>query len=75
MKINCLSCGHMVDLRDVYDDYEGQIKCWVCGTLLMIKTEEGNIRSMNIAGSINSSTVQAAKRNPVNQNPFFNVKG
>ena len=23
MKLNCLSCGHSLDLHDDYDDYEG----------------------------------------------------
>ena len=24
-------CGHSVDLHRDYDDYEGQVKCFVCG--------------------------------------------
>jgi len=46
MKINCLSCGHKVDLDDVYDDYEGQVKCFVCGALLEIRAEEGHLKSL-----------------------------
>ncbi len=34
MKVNCLCCGHTVDLRDAYDDYEGLIKCFACGACL-----------------------------------------
>jgi uncharacterized Zn finger protein len=48
MKINCLSCGHKVELDDVYDDYEGLIKCCACGALLEIKTEEGRLRSVHL---------------------------
>lgn len=44
MKLNCLSCGHMVDLHADYDDYEGQVKCYVCDTMLTIRTEEGHIK-------------------------------
>ena len=44
MKINCLSCGHKVDLDDVYDDYEGLVKCLCCGTMLEIKTDEGRLK-------------------------------
>lgn len=47
MKINCLCCGHKVDLDDVYDDYEGLIKC-LCGTLLEIKTEEGRLKRVKL---------------------------
>jgi DNA-directed RNA polymerase subunit N (RpoN/RPB10) len=46
MKINCLSCGHKVDLDDVYDDYQGPIRCLTCTAMLEIKTEEGQLRSV-----------------------------
>lgn len=46
MKINCPSCGFSLKLDDAYDDYEGQVKCWTCGALLDIKTEDGNIKSV-----------------------------
>ena len=53
MKINCLSCGHKVVLDDAYDNYEGQVKCFACSAILEIKTEEGNVK-----------TVQFVKRAP-----------
>ena len=46
IKINCLSCGHKVDLDDAYGDYEGQVKCFACSALLEIKAEQGNIKSV-----------------------------
>ena len=49
MKINCLSCGHKVDMDDVYDNYEGQVKCWACSAMLDIKTEDGNLRMVRLA--------------------------
>jgi len=49
MKLNCLSCGHCLDLHDDYDDYEGMVKCYVCGTLLMLRTECGNIKRVTFA--------------------------
>jgi hypothetical protein len=49
MKLNCLSCGHTLDLHEDYDDYEGLVKCYVCGALLMIRTEEGNIKRATFA--------------------------
>ena len=48
MKLNCLSCGHCVDLRNDYSDYNGQIKCFVCGALLTIRTEDGLIKSVTL---------------------------
>jgi ribosomal protein S27E len=48
MKINCISCGHKIDLDDCYSDYEGQIKCYVCGALINIRTEDGNIKSAEL---------------------------
>ena len=49
MKINCLSCGHKVDLDYAYDDYKGQVKCFVCGALLEIRTEEGNLKAVKLS--------------------------
>jgi len=49
MKLNCLSCGHSLDLHSDYDDYEGLVKCYVCGALLMIRTEEGNVKRVTFA--------------------------
>jgi hypothetical protein len=46
MKINCLACGHKVDLDEVYDDYEGQIKCFACCAILEIKAEEGRLKTV-----------------------------
>ncbi len=47
MKINCLICGHRVELDDAYTDYQGLIKCFVCGSLLEIKTREGKVESVS----------------------------
>ncbi|MDO8433224.1 MAG: hypothetical protein Q7S58_12525 [Candidatus Binatus sp.] len=49
MKINCLSCGHNVDLDDAYaENYEGAIKCYACGATLKIKTEQGGLRRVHL---------------------------
>jgi len=48
MKINCLSCGHKIDLGDAYDDYKGLVKCFICNTLLEIRTEEGSLKSVKL---------------------------
>ncbi len=46
MKINCLSCGHSIDLDEAYSDYEGQAKCYTCSALLEIKLEESLVKSV-----------------------------
>lgn len=48
MKINCLSCGHKVELDDAYDDFEGLVKC-LCGTMLEIRTKEGKLKAIKMA--------------------------
>ncbi|MCK9377835.1 MAG: hypothetical protein M0P73_17040 [Syntrophobacterales bacterium] len=49
MRINCLSCGFKVELDDVYDDFEGQVKCFVCGAMLEILTDEGMLKKIKLA--------------------------
>jgi hypothetical protein len=65
MKINCLSCGFKIDLADAYDDYEGQVKCFACGAILEIKTQEGNVRAVK-------SVVPG--QNSLEKNVFENVR-
>jgi predicted RNA-binding Zn-ribbon protein involved in translation (DUF1610 family) len=50
MRINCLACGHKVELDEAYDDFEGPIKC-LCGKMLMIRTEEGKLKAIQAAES------------------------
>jgi hypothetical protein len=60
MKINCLSCGFKVDLDDMYDDFEGPIKC-LCGALLEVRIEEGMLKGIRMAEPL-SRTVPKPKR-------------
>ena len=46
MKINCLGCGFKVDLAGAYDNYEGQIKCFACGAIMEIATQQGSVRAV-----------------------------
>lgn len=49
MTIRCINCGHNFELSNAYDDYEGGIKCWICGAIMEIKTQEGSLKfSRNI---------------------------
>jgi hypothetical protein len=36
----------MLDLDDVYDDYEGPVKCFACRATLEIRTEQGSIKAV-----------------------------
>ncbi len=48
MRVNCLSCGHKVDLDEAYDDYHGPVKCLPCGAILDIEAQEGKLRLVRI---------------------------
>ena len=48
MKINCVSCGHIIDLRDNYDNFDGQVKCFACSGMLQMRTEEGEVKSVTL---------------------------
>ena len=53
MKINCLGCGHNVDCdSNAYEDYNGRVRCFSCGTILEIKTSSGRVQSVNIATKV-----------------------
>jgi hypothetical protein len=58
MKINCLCCGHKVDLGDSYDDYEGQVTCYVCHETLDIKSKDGKLRFVHLFGGAPNPTLQ-----------------
>ena len=51
MKVNCISCGHALDLRDAYDDYEGKVRCFICGAMLTLRTSEGQVKSVDLAAT------------------------
>jgi hypothetical protein len=59
MKINCITCGHSMDLDAAYDDFEGPVRCYVCGSLLEIRTVEAKLRSIKLAQGV---TVGACSR-------------
>jgi hypothetical protein len=46
MKINCPACGHSIELDQAYDDYEGQIRCWVCRGVFEIRTVDGCVKAV-----------------------------
>ncbi len=49
MKVNCLSCGHSINLEDeTYGDYEGAVKCYACGAILEVKLSEARLKSVKV---------------------------
>lgn len=64
MKINCIHCGHRIDLDDAYDEYEGQIKCYVCGNLLEIMTKDGKVKKVRTpaASKVTTTEVSASSK-------------
>jgi hypothetical protein len=43
MRINCVSCGHEINLdHRVFYDYEGRVKCFCCGSMMILKSKQGN---------------------------------
>ncbi len=49
MRKNCVSCGHEINLNhDLFDNYEGPVKCFICSTMMEITTTQGVINSINL---------------------------
>jgi len=48
MKVQCISCGHEVNLNhSIFDDYEGPVKCFSCGSMMEVKTAQGKVFFVN----------------------------
>ena len=42
MKVSCIACNGEVNLdHSIFDTYEGPVKCFSCGTMMVVKTAEG----------------------------------
>lgn len=64
MTVICINCGHKLDLNSAYDDYQGRVKCWVCGCLLEISTVEGRLKRMAIPSPAPGRRPKGAKKKP-----------
>ena len=71
MKINCIACGHNFQVDDAYDDYEGPVRCWVCGALLEIKAIDGSLRRMGLY----RPPVSSAGAEPARSGTALNMEG
>jgi hypothetical protein len=46
MKIDCTHCGSEVNLdHEVFNDYQGPVKCFCCGTTMDIRISDGILES------------------------------
>jgi hypothetical protein len=50
-----------MNLDNAYDDFEGPVRCYVCGSLLEIRTVEAKLRGIKLAQSL---THGACNRDP-----------
>jgi hypothetical protein len=48
IKLNCLSCGHAIELGDAYEDYHGEVRCWGCRATLEVSMIEGKLQAMRL---------------------------
>jgi len=65
VKINCLSCGFAVNLDDdSYSDYDGQVKCLVCKTVLELKVTDGSVNRVMILDPTRSRPTVKRTRSP-----------
>jgi hypothetical protein len=47
MRMVCMGCGRDVNLDHViFENYEGPVKCFCCGTMMQVKTVRGVLDSM-----------------------------
>jgi hypothetical protein len=63
MRVECFSCGYEINLyHKVFEDYKGTVKCYSCGAMMEIKTEQGLVCSLMPLESC-SARVSSEKRN------------
>lgn len=61
MKVNCITCGHSLNLDDAYDDFDGLVRCYVCSGLFELKTSEGKVKSVKFAHTPAAKAAQPSK--------------
>ena len=48
IKVNCLACGHPMELSDAYENYEGEVRCWGCRAMIEVTLHEGSLQKMRL---------------------------
>lgn len=73
MKISCVSCGYEINLdHEVFENYEGPIKCFCCSNVMHIKAKRGTLNSVESSSVLPPhSTEDVVKRNLQNQGMWF----
>lgn len=62
MKVNCLSCGYEINLdHKIFDDYSGSIKCFSCGAMMAVITEQGAMCSLMPLENCSPPTAQEGR--------------
>ena len=47
MRMVCMGCGREVNLdHEIFDNYEGPVKCFSCGIMMEVKTVRGILDSI-----------------------------
>lgn len=62
MKLNCVSCGHSVNLDDAYGEYNGEIKCLVCGSMLQVVIEHDHVKSVKLMAAYHSGAAAEPRK-------------
>lgn len=57
MRVKCISCGNELNLNHwIFEDYSGPVKCFSCGTMMVVKTNGGEVYSINALAMHESKT-------------------
>ena len=62
IKLRCLGCGHVMELDEAYEDYEGEVRCWGCTALLDVKLQESKLKTMSFVRFTRPSAEEALER-------------
>lgn len=66
--IHCMYCGHAIDLGNAYDDYQGPLRCSVCKSLMMVRVEDGHLRSMEAGPQVAPASATQGSASQLNPN-------
>lgn len=48
MRVNCISCGEELNLdHGIFEDHSGPVKCFSCSAMMEVKTNGGEVYSIN----------------------------
>ncbi len=56
MKLNCLGCGHSINLSEEYEDYSGNIRCSSCSAILKVKLYSAKLSTIEFLHFAKPST-------------------